>query len=236
MSSSKDPLSLADLDPDVISAKIDARDKKTGKAPSELELQKEARLAEKERRLNVGGTSKSSKTYAPEAPSIAPNPTPKVDRTALLDKITAYRERFVQVKKRNNVSAKSSDEELIDELHYIEMQLGNGGSKGNLSSTLLWGGMIGIEKFTRDYWNPLGLQLDGLGTVAQQNMHEFQPILDELMIKHSAGTYTSPEWRLALMIGASVMTVNAANQNPQIARAVKSMNMAVNAPAGSADL
>ena len=57
-SSSKDPLMLGELEPDVIQSRIDARDKKTGKMPSELELQKEARLAEKEKRLRRADFSK----------------------------------------------------------------------------------------------------------------------------------------------------------------------------------
>jgi hypothetical protein len=148
----------------------------------------------------------------------------------LLDKITAYRERFPHLKKRNNLTAKCSIEEIEDELHYLELQLGSQGNTTNFSATVLYGTMLGLEKVTKDYWNPLGLDLNGLGTVTKQNMDQFQPILDELMIKHNAGTYTSPEWRLALAIGASVLTVNAANQNPEMARAVKSMNQAVQRP------
>ena len=232
-SSSNDPLGLADLDPDKIQAKIDARDKKTGKAPSELDLQKEARLAEKEKRLASGATFSKTKP-----PSEGPPPAPQApkDRSVLLDKITAYRERFPFLKKRNNLSGKSTIEEIEDELHYCELQLGSQGGAQNIGATVLYGTMLGIEKITHDYWNPLGLNLTGLGTVAQQNMPEFQPILDELMIKHNAGVYTSPEWRLALAIGATVITVNAANNNPEMARAVKSMNMAVNKPQGSGDL
>ena len=56
------------------------------------------------------------------------------------------------------------------------------------------------------------------------------------MIKHGAGTYTSPEWRLALAIGATVMTVNAANNNPEMARAMKTMNAKVNVPQSATDL
>jgi hypothetical protein len=154
----------------------------------------------------------------------------------LLDKITAYRERFPHLKKRNTLSGKSTLEEIEDELHYCELQLGSQGGGQNLGATVLFGTMLGVEKFTNDYWNPLGLNLTGLGAVTQQNMSEFQPILDELMIKHNAGVYTSPEWRLALAIGATVITVNAANHNPEVARAVKKMNMTVNKPVGSADL
>lgn len=95
--------------------------------------------------------------------------------------------------------------------------------------------MAGMHAFSNESGAPL-FRLNGLGTVAQQNIDQFQPIIDELMIKHNAGVYTSPEWRLALAIGATVMTVNAANQNPEMARAVKSMNMAVNKPTGAKDL
>ena len=139
------------------------------------------------------------------------------------------------MKKRNNISGKSSLEEIEDELHYYELQLGSQGGGQQLSSTVLYGSMIGIERLT-DYWNPLGLNLTGLGAVTQQNMEQFQPILDELMIKHDAGMYTSPEWRLALAIGATVMTVNAANQNPEMARAMKSVIKPVTAPASSSGL
>lgn len=224
-SSSDDPLELGGLDPREIQKGIDARDKKT-KIPNELELQKEARLAEKEKRL-TSGVPTSSKKPTPQAPPSAPAPPP-VDKSLLLDKIAAYRERFPHIKKRNTVSAKSTAEEIYDELHYIELQLGGNNSTGNFGATILYSGMVGIEKFTNDYWNPLGLNLNGLGTVAQQNMHEFQPILDELMIKHGAGMYTSPEWRLALAIGATVITVHSANSNPEVARAVKQMNQQVN--------
>ena len=231
-STREDPLFLAELEPESIQSKIDVRDKKT-KPPSELELQKEARLAEKEKRLS-GGPSQARKAPS-EAPPPAP-PPPVKDRSVLLDKISAYRERFPHLKKRNNLSAKSSLEEIEDELHYCELQLGSQAGAQNLGGTVLYGTMLCIEKVTFEYWNPLGLNLNGLGTVTQQNMDQFQPILDELMIKHNAGVYTSPEWRLALAIGATIMTVNAANQNPEMARAVKSMNQAVQAPTGAKDL
>ena len=232
-SSSNDPLGLAELDPDVIQTKIDARDKK-GKMPSELEMQKETRLAEKEKRL-TSGLSRGKTPGVTESPALAP-PPPKVDRSNLLDKIHAYRERFPFLKKRNNVTAKSTVEEIQDELHYCELQLGSQSGKQNLGATVLYGSMLMIEKATNEYWNPLGLNLTGLGTVCQQNIDQFQPILDELMIKHNAGVYTSPEWRLCLLISATVMTVNAANNNPDMARAVKSMNMAVQNPAEAKDL
>jgi hypothetical protein len=228
--SSSDPLGLAELSVDALQPKIDAKNAKT-KPSSELEMQKEARLAEKEKRLTMKTAAKAA---PPEAPP--PAPPPQQDRSVLLDKIGAYRERFPFLKKRNNVTAKSTIEEISDELHYCELQLGSQNTSHQLSSTVLYGTMAGIETLTRDYWNPLGLNLNGLGMVTQQNMDQFQPILDELMIKHNAGTYTSPEWRLALAMGATVLTVNAANSNPEMAQAVKAMNQAVTPPPGGKDL
>ena len=118
-SSSNDPLCLGELDPEKIAAKIEARDKKTGKAPTELDMQKEARLAQKETRLAAGGSVSAKASKAPVAPPEGPPTAPpplKLDRSVLLDKIGAYRERFPHLKKRNNVSAKSSVEEISDGL------------------------------------------------------------------------------------------------------------------------
>ncbi len=235
-SSSDDPLELSGLDPGAIQGRIDARDKKVGKAPSELELQKEQRLAEKEKRLNTGSGSGTKKSTPPSAPPIAP-PPPEMDKSPLLDKIAAYRERFPHLKKRNNVTAKSSLDEIFDELHYLELQLGSSSGGGSSFGTaMLCGTMLGVETFTRDYWNPLGLNLTGLGQVTRNNAAEFQPIIDELMIKHNAGMYTSPEWRLALALGASMMTVHAANNNPDLARAMKNMNNPIQPPTSATDL
>lgn len=216
---SNDPLELADLNPESIQQAVEAKSKKS-KDVDPVSLAREQRLTQKEQRL-------ASKAAGKEPSAPAPPPEPKLDRTGILDKILAYRERFPNLKKRNNVSAKSSDAELLDELHYCELQLGSQGGSSNFGGMMLHAGMYGIEKFTHDYWNPLGLNLTGLSNVAQQNMSEFQPILDELMIKHNAGMYTSPEWRLALAIGATVITVNAANQDPETAKAIKRMHQKI---------
>ena len=80
-----DPLELGGLDPQVIQAKIDKRDNKT-KEPSQLEAQKEARLAEKEKRLSAGLTQKKGPSAPSEPPPVAPPPS-KEDKTYLLDKL-----------------------------------------------------------------------------------------------------------------------------------------------------
>ena len=42
----------------------------------------------------------------------------------MLDKIEMYRQRFGHLKSRNKLSGKSTAEEIEDELHYLEQQLG----------------------------------------------------------------------------------------------------------------
>ena len=226
-----DPLGLAGLEPDVLEAQIKARDVKP-KDPELLKMQqqKEQRLSDKEKRLSGGKVGAAALMTPPDAP--APR---KLDIPATLDKIYAYRERFPHLKSRNKVGPKSSSEEVLDELHYIELQLGSQNSHHGVAQTALYCSMVCIERST-DYFNPLGLDLSGLGRVGQSNMADFQPILDELMIKYQCGAYTSPETRLVLMIGALVVTVNAANQNPETARALSAMASAVKVPVGASDL
>ena len=234
MTSNRDPLDLAGLDPGNISKTID--EKKGGKAklPTELEVKKEERLASKEVRM-----AKQISTHAPagKGGQTVEAPPPEVyDKSYLLDRLGAYRERFPHLKKRNNVTAKSGVEDILDELHYCEVQLGSK-QDGSMGCTLLHGTMIGVESFTRDVWNPMGLRLTGLGQITKDNMSEFEPIVDELMIKYGAGMYMSVEMRLAVAIGATVLTVHGANSgDPRIAAALEKMNRNVVLPESGKDL
>ena len=101
-----------------------------------------------------------------------------------------------------------------------------------MGCTLLHGAMTGIEAFHRDVWNPMGLRLNGLGQITKDNMAEFDPIVDELMIKYGAGMYMSAELRLALALGATVLTVHGANSgDPRIVEhALQKMNKKVVSP------
>ena len=226
--SSKDPLELGGLDAGAISAAIDAKKVKIKPPPNELDLKKEERLNLKEQRLSKGGV--------PNAPPAPPPVEAVFDKSAYLDKISAYRERFPHIRKRNNVTAKSSPDEILDELHYIEMQLGSK-QDGNLGSMILHTSMVAVEAIHRDIWNPLNLNLTGLGNITKDNMSEFQPIVDELMIKYGTGMYMSAELRLTLAVGAMVMTVHAANSgDPRVAAALEKMNTRVSAPSSASDL
>ena len=211
-----DPLNLIELEPALLGAAQEERaSKKKGGSSAPPKEPKEPKRS-----------SLPPALEAAPAPPPEPLPPSPEQLRLMLDKIGAYRERFTHLKSRNKKL--SSPEEIEDELHYIELQLGS--SQGvNIGASGLCMAMTCLERST-NYWNPLKLNLSGLSTVTQQNMHEFQPIIDELMIKYNTGMYTPPEWRLALAIGATVVTVHAANQNPEIAKAVRAMGKTVNKP------
>jgi len=223
---------LSELDPANIARMIDEKKAKPPpRQPTEAEKKKEERLAAKEERLQKGQRKKEETPYVEEVY------TEVHDKSKLLDKLYAYRKRFPHLEKRNNVSAKSDAEEILDELHHCEVQLGQKKDSGGIGGMLLHGTMIGIEHITRDVWNPLGLNLNGLGQITKDSMGEFQPLVDEMMIKYGTGMYLSVEVRLALMVGATVMTVHSANSgDPRVAQALKKMNNVAQAPAGSSDL
>eukprot|EP00965_Chrysotila_dentata_P078720 2595042-Pleurochrysis_carterae.AAC.1 len=227
----KDPLDLGGLEPALIASEVDAK-KKQKSLNSELGLIKEARLASKEKRLSTQSTPTSSTAHAAPPPPIDSSE----QKSRMLDKIFAYRERFSELRKRNNVSAKSTFEDIKDELHYCETQLGSK-SDGSVGAMALHSAMMALETIHRDVWNPLNLNLNGLATVTKSNMAEFQPILDELMIKYGSNLYMAPEMRLALALSALIMTVHAANSNdPRIATALNKMQNVMQPPESSKDL
>lgn len=165
---------------------------------------------------------------APKAPPPPPMP-PKASRAEIvadkeameyeerqvtLDKIGKYRERFPKLKKRNGaLSIKSGLTELYDELHYIEQQMGRDEtSMGALkpANMCFVTSMYGLEMATKHY-NPLNLQLNGLGSTTQASIKSFEPLLDEFMIKHSMDMTASVEFRIVMMVVTTVATVHLAN-------------------------
>jgi hypothetical protein len=169
-----------------------------------------------------------------------PPPPPEMameEKTRFVDHITAYREKFPWLKKRNgNVTAKSGEAELRDEMHYIESQLGCKNQDSSFGLTCFTSAMTGLEMST-SVWNPLGLQLTGLGQIARDNSDQFKDVVDELLVKYTTGMYMSPETRLIMSVGALVMTVHAANTgDPRVKMALERMNVAVKVPPGAEDL
>jgi len=194
---------------------------------------------------NLKAAAASKPPPAPKkiAPMPAPAPAPKKEmaidqKSALLDKITAYREKFTWLKKRNgSLSAKSADADLLDEMHYVEIQLGSkAASDSNVGINLFSAAMNSLEMSTHVF-NPLNLQLGGLGKIATENADQFKDVLDELVIKYTTGIYVSPEARLILGVGALVMTVHAANTgDPRVKAALDRMNLAPEVSSAHSDL
>ena len=227
-----DPLCLAGLEPSAISAEILSKSKSKLKAPSELEIKKEERLNNREQRLG----SKFKASTPKEGIKAVPAPEKPVDVSALLDRISAYRERFPHLKSRNaKLSAKSTAEEVLDELHYLELQLGSQMDGSVLCKAYV--ASLNLVETTSQSFNPLGLQLQGLGQVASDNEHKFGPLIDELMIKYATGFYMGPEMRLLCLTAGLMYTVHQANTgNPAVLEALSKANQSVKAPPNSSDL
>lgn len=211
-----DPLRLAGLDAEAIGEAVDAKNlKKNGKTVAALKNAETA--AKREERM-------SSKSFDP-GPSSAPPPPPPAppkDKSLMLDKIEMYRQRFPNLKSRNKLSGKSTADEIEDELHYCEQQLGQ--KDGHMGTHVFLLAMTGLEEMTTKHYNPLGLNLAGLSQVARENQDQFAPLLDELVIKYATNMYVGPEMRLAMATATLVYTVHAANSgNPAVAQAMQSM-------------
>ena len=218
-----DPLALGGIDPLQIEAAVEAKKQKPAKPPTEHDVKKEERLAQKEARL-AGGRDVSQASSSPPEPEVS---FTHEEKTKLLDKLSAYKERFPHLKTRNKTIKTAED--ILDELHYVELQLGTQKSNG-FGTTLFYGSMCGLE-YSTHIWNPLNLNLTGLGEVTKQNMADFEPIVDELMIKYGGASYMPPEYRLLLAVGAMVFTVHTANSgDPALAQAMSKVNATMKKP------
>ena len=231
---SADPAMMKGLSADAIDERVAANSKDKVPLSSTVAAMREQRLQEAQASKSAGaaagpGPKPSRQAKFEQQPEPAPPPPPPIDKSHCLDMIQAYKERFPHLKSRNaKLTARSSEEEIQDELYYIQMQLGSNGSDGSAGCMILHTAMVGIETSTT-YFNPLNLQLQGLGEVTRQNMSQFQPIIDELMIKYTTGFSMGPETRLVLHIGALVMTVHAANTgSPALQEALRRTGAPVN--------
>lgn len=219
---SDDPMRLSGLDAEAIEKAVSKRTKKVESEEAKLRAETNAK---KEERLQLKATAPP-----PPPPPPPPEPEPVKDRSRLLDKLGQYKERFPELKSRNKIGGRSSVEEIEDEIHFCEQQLGT--KDGHMGTQAFVAAMAGIEHVTSNYYNPLGLNLTGLGAVSRDNQAEFAPIIDELMIKYGASMYVSPEMRLVGVMGTLMYTVHAANSgDARTAAAMEKMRSAVKMPA-----
>ena len=220
---SDDPMRMSGLDAEAIGKAVEVK-QLTKKAKDPIAVKNAETAAKREERLASKSVDPGPSTLPP------PPPTPIKDKSLLLDKIQQYREKFPELKSRNKLSGKSTSDEIEDELHYIEQQLG--ASDGHMGHHIFVLAMSGLEESTR-YYNPLGLNLTGLGNVARENEDQFKPLLDELVIKYATNFYVGPEMRLAMATATLVYTVHMANSgNPAMAQAMQSMARKVSTDKG----
>lgn len=181
-----------------------------------VNVQREKRLQEQAQDKKTGGG-------APRAPQLTKADADRLreeaeyeERQRLLDKVMKYRERFPKLKKRNGtLTIKSSLAELYDECHFIEDQLGRddftpGGSTLKPANMALIGTMHGLE-IGSQHFNPLNLNLTGLGATTQASIKQFEPLLDEFCIKNNLNMSASVEFRICAMIVTTVVSVHMAN-------------------------
>ena len=209
-----DPTSLENLRSDVIESRFEELPEPTPKPKGKGKAKAAAPAVEPPPPPKVDAKAEKAKAAAAERLEKEKEQEQQI-KQALLDKILQYRERFKSIKKRNNVSIKSSVEELKDEIHYIQSQLGVPERDDNPASLALIAAMFGLEQLTERHYNPLNLDLGGLGQTTKENIDKFEPLLDELMIKHGKQLALSVEWRLALLLGTTVLTVHSANNGMQ---------------------
>lgn len=206
-----DPMMMGDLEPQNIAEASAARSKTKVSKTAEINAETAAKREERMQNKAVGGGGSMSKAPAPAPP-------PPVDKSPLLDKIGKYRDRFPDLKSRNKVSAKSTLEEIEDELHYYEKQLGS--KEEGMGVNVVIAALTGLEQY-----NPFGLKLQGLGQVARDNSSELAPVIDELMIKYSMNVSVGPEMRLAVLLGGMIYTVHQANSgDPRVVAALQKMS------------
>lgn len=241
MAPKNDAAMMGIFDGEVLDAMAADNAAKKGKKP--IDTEKEARLAQKEARLQAQEQRRTEPEPGPRptpakvASAPPPPPPAQMDKSGVLDKIEAYRKRFPHLRARNKLSIKSTPEELRDELHYIEMQLGSSDGSGGMGMMMFITSMNVVETVTETRWNPLNLQLQGLTEVCKDNQDTISPIIDELMIKYATSMHVGPEMRLVMTVGAMMATVHAANSgNVQVAETLQRASKTVSVPKDSESL
>ena len=217
-----DPTSLHSLSVDAMEERIanmEAQEKPKGKGGKMAQRIKDSEKPSKSSKapaastwggLSAADTAKELRDEVKQAKVKEEQLEEDAAKTKLLDQIEAYRARFKHLKKRNKCdNMKASLPELMDEVHYIESQLGHKDGKEPVGMAFV-ACMYGME-YANSEFNPLGLNLAGLGQSAQLNLAKFQDTLDEIAIKYGMKMNASAEVRLAVMVSTMVLTVNEAN-------------------------
>lgn len=107
--------------------------------------------------------------------------------------------------------------EALEELQYTTLQLNKVKGMG-LVNTCYFGAMNLVEWVATYRWNPLGVDLKGLGSAVQRHEAEIAPVLVDIAVKYNLMFEANPLFQLAVMTGGIIKEVHAEN-----ARGPKSM-------------
>ena len=141
------------------------------------------------------------------------------EKRQLLRQIAQYRRSFgSELSSTKKLSLATPLDELKDEYDEIQREVS---TKGSLEAARLFliAGMHSLEHMNKAY-DPFGLRLDGLGQATVASMDQVQPILEELVIKYSRWVTLGPEARLGMALAQTLLTVHAANTNPDLMKEV----------------
>jgi len=161
------------------------------------------------------------------APAAAAD-TEREAKHKLLKRVEGYRKLKPGLKPcgRAWCTASSAMQDIEDEVASAQHQLGEQPTTG-LATNFLVNSLAAFEVLTQTY-NPMALNLKGLGDFSKMKEAEFAPLVEEFMIKHGASLSLPVEVRIVMAIGSVVSLVHIANTNPAVAEALANH---VNAPA-----
>jgi len=203
-------------------ASSSAREGPVAKQRAETAAKAEARKA-----------AKASKPAVVKPPASAPAPAAAADtereaKHKLLKRVEGYRKLKPGLKPcgRAWCTASSAMQDIEDEVASAQHQLGEQPTTG-LATNFLVNSLAAFEVLTQTY-NPMALNLKGLGDFSKMKEAEFAPLVEEFMIKHGASLSLPVEVRIVMAIGSVVSLVHIANTNPAVAEALANH---VNAPA-----
>ena len=170
--------------------------------------------------------AKASKPAVVKAPAPAPAAaavaaeTEREAKHKLLKRVEGYRKLKPGLKPcgRAWCTASSSMQDIEDEVASAQHQLGEQPTTG-LATNFLVSSLAAFEVLTQTY-NPMALNLKGLGDFSKMKEAEFAPLVEEFMIKHGASLSLPVEVRIVMAIGSIVSLVHIANTNPAVAAAL----------------
>ena len=177
--------------------------------------EKERQKQQKERKRLQPKPRKVTKAEVNEMERLAAEatPPPEFDCHAALRKIELYFAKLghkIKYKPKRKPTVKSTPEELQDILYNIEQDLAIGQGM-DVCIEGYRAGMHGVETL-HHMFNPLGLDLNGLGAAVDEKRDVWQDLMIEFAIKHEDWFAMGVEKRIIFFTVQTIMAVDGANR------------------------